>query len=115
MSLAVQLAAPVVATFTVVGSFALLRRASRSNRLPRWLDNDPMGYVIAMLFTIAFCISGVIGLYGFTKVMPSVMVAFCAVVAFHIAVWSLMRVLIPIAQDAKQPAPALPASAAPVH
>ena len=115
MSQVLQLAVPLATSFAAIGSFAYLRRVMRSSRIPRFLDNDPIAYAVAMIFTIIFCASMVVALYSLLAIIPNVMPAFVAAIALHLAMWALMRVLVPLASDDRHIVPAAAPGVVPAH
>ena len=97
-----QLALALAISAAILGSFALLRRTMHSPDIPRWLDNDPAGFSLGVLYTIIFAFSMFGVASALLPLLSSGAAAFCATVLIHILFWSVWRVLIPVGGKAAQ-------------
>lgn len=81
---------------SVLMAFAFTRRAMRSPAAPAWLNNDAMGYVLALLFTVAFTLSAVTTAFALGRFVTGALAMFLGAVAIHILLWMVVRLVIPL-------------------
>lgn len=81
---------------SVLLSFAFVRRAMRSPSAPAWLNNDAMGYILALLFTVAFTLSTVTMAFALGSFVTGALVMFLGAAAVHVLMWMIVRLLIPL-------------------
>lgn len=81
---------------SVLAAFAFIRRAIRSPTAPSWLNNDAMGYILALLFTVAFTLSAVTTAFALGRFVTGALVMFLGSAAIHILIWMVVRLVIPL-------------------
>lgn len=105
----VPLLSSIAGAATCVTLFAILRRLMRSDDAPEWLTSSPVAYATAFLLTVGFSLTLVTVGMAAARFTDHVVSAGLISLGAHLALWTIIRIVIPVAPY-ERAAATLPAS-----